>query len=273
MNGAVVGAAFVPGMPHLLAGLPAPGWLGLANAARDVGRELRAAGVETLMVISSQWFSVLGLQVLTRPHLRGTRVDENWYSYDFGTIDYALRTDVEIADAWLAQLRGDGFQARPTDHPHFPIDTGLVVATRLLDPDGALSIAQASLNLYGTPESVERVGAAAARAANSCGRKVAVVAIATLSTLPHKTWIEFHQDKISSEHHDRWNRRMLDLIGAGRADEALALHAEFTAAAQTDAQMRPLFFLRGACGLSKNAKVRAYAPIWGMGGAVVSWLP
>jgi hypothetical protein len=66
---------------------------------------------------------------------------------------------------------------------------------------------------------------------------------------------------------------VLDLIAAGKADEALALQAEFTAAAQADAQMRPLFYLRGACDLSKNAKIRAYAPIWGMGGAVISWLP
>lgn len=271
-TGTLVGAAFVPGLPHLLADLPAPGWLSLANAARDVGRALRAAGAEALMVISSQWFSVLGLQVQVRPELRGTRVDENWYPYDFGTVDFALRTDVPLADAWLGELRRDGFQARPTDHPHFPIDSGLIVATRLLDPESALPVAQVSLNLYGSPESVEKLGAAALRAAAGVGRKVAVIAIAGLSSAPHKTWIEFGQDRISSPVHERWNTRILDLIRAGKADDALALHAEYAAAAQVDAQLRPLFFLRGACDLAKNPKVHAYAPVWGMGGAVISWL-
>ena len=271
-NANVVGAAFVPGLPHLLAAMPAPGWAALAEATRAVGEELRARGAETLMVVSSQWYNVLGVQVQMRPELRGTRVDENWYPFDFGTIDFALRNDVPLAEAWLKEIRADGFQVRPTDHPDFPIDTGLVTATRLLDPAGACAVAQISLNLYGTPESVEKLGAAAGRAAAASGRKVAIIAIAGLSSRPLNAWIDPGKDRIFSAAHDQWNRRILDLIAAGRADDAFKLREEFSRAAVADSQMRPLSYLRGAVDLSANAKVHAYAPVWGMGASVVSWL-
>ena len=126
-----------------------------------------AAGAESLMLVSSQWFSVLGLLVQTRPVLEGTRVDENWYPYDFGTLDYKLRTDTALTDHWMQKLRASGFQVRAVDHPHFPMDTGTVVASRLLDPEGELSIAGVSLNLYGDHASVERVGRAAREAAEA----------------------------------------------------------------------------------------------------------
>ena len=267
----IVAAALVPGLPHLLAAKPALGWRELARATELLGEELRTAGVETLVVISTQWMSVLGVQVQTRPVVEGRRVDENWYPYDFGTLDFAFRTDVPLAERWLAGLRQAGFQARPTDHPHFPIDTGVIVAKRLLDPKDELAVAQASLNLYGTPEMVERLGATAAAAARDLGRRVAFIAVSQLSSQPLRTWIEPGDDRMASPAHDRWNRRVLDLLAAGQVEQVFDLRAEYAAAAAADSQLRALSFLHGAAQLKTNADIRAYAPVWGMGGAVINW--
>ena len=38
-----------------------------------------------------------------------------------------------------------------------------------------------------------------------------------------------------------------------------------------DAQLRTVSFLHGAADLSRPATVRAQAPVWGMGAAVISW--
>ena len=65
-----VAAALVPGMPHLLAADPAPSWRELAAAARTVGDALRAdAASRPLLLLSTQWFTVLGHQVQCDPHL------------------------------------------------------------------------------------------------------------------------------------------------------------------------------------------------------------
>lgn len=264
-------AGFVPGLPHLLAEAPAPGWKQLADATRQLGEEWRTAGVESVVVVSTQWFSVLGLQVQMRPELRGTRVDENWYAFDFGTIDYQVRTDVTLSQKWLDELRAAGFQARPTEHAHFPVDTGLVVALQLLDPERRFSVAQASLNLYGDAASVERLGACARRAVQATGRRTAMLAVSGLSSDPLRQWIEPAQDRISSPQHERWDRRILDLLASGQAADALALREEYARAASADSQLRALGFLQGAGALQGKARVRAYAPVWGTGGAVIDW--
>ncbi|HJW58104.1 MAG TPA: 2-amino-5-chlorophenol 1,6-dioxygenase subunit alpha, partial [Actinomycetota bacterium] len=101
-------------MPHLLAAEPAPSWKLLADAARQAGQDLRAAGPDAFVVLSTQWFTVLGHQFQVDPTPRGHHVDENWYAYDYGTLDYALQTDVELAEAWACQAEDMGFQARRT---------------------------------------------------------------------------------------------------------------------------------------------------------------
>ncbi len=216
---AVVGAALVPGMPHLLAAEPAPSWKLLADAARQAGRDLLAAGPDAFVVLSTQWFTVLGHQFQVDPNPRGHHVDENWYAYDYGTLDYDLRVDVELAEAWACQAEDMGFQARRTRYDGFPVDTGTVVAGRLVDPDRSRPIALVSCNLYAAAGDLGRIAEAAARAAGELGRRVAFVAISGLSSGLIQRWIEPAEDRFEDAGHDAWNRRVLDLLAAGRTDE------------------------------------------------------
>ena len=132
----VIAAALVPGMPQLLAAEPAPSWAELAAATREVGDRLRRLDVQAVLLLSTQWFTVLGHQVQCDAGIRGARTDENWYRYDYGHLDYDLRIDVELAQAWADAVDAAGMQARRTRYDGFPIDTGTVTASRLLDPDG-----------------------------------------------------------------------------------------------------------------------------------------
>lgn len=265
------GAAIVPGMPHLLAGDPAPSWRELSDATRAVGADLRAARPDVVVVLSTQWFTVLGHQVQLDPNPRGTRVDENWYAYDYGTLDYDLKFDVEFSEAWADAIDAEGLEARRTRYEGFPIDTGVVSARPLLDPDGALPIAQVSTNLYADPKDLSKLGAAALRAAVATDRTVAFVAISGLSSGLIQRWIEPHEDRFEDDGHDRWNRRMLDLLAAGKLSEALEQSTHYAREAQADSQFRALPFLAGTGCLTGNADVRAYGPVWGTGAAVVHW--
>ncbi len=271
MSGTIAHMAFVPGLPHLLAANPAPGWRTLADGVKAVGNTMRAEGVESLLVISTQWISVLGIQVQVRPELQGTRVDENWYAFDFGTLPYALQTDVPLADAWLRSCRDAGFQARATQHPHFPIDTGVIVASRLLDPESRWPIAQASLNLYGSADDVALLGQSAREAIERCGRRVGVVAIGGLSSHPFRTWIEPTRDDISRASDARCNRQVLDSLTEGDFEGLARARDGLVQAAAMDGQLRTLSFLHGAGDLSRPGQLVAEGAIWGMGGAVVQW--
>lgn len=269
----LAGAVLVPGMPNLLAADPAPSWKLLAEAAREAGTRLRAAAPDAVVVLSTQWFTVLGHQFQTDPNPRGTHVDENWYDFDYGTLPFDLRTDVALAEAWAAEAERDGFQARRTRYDGFPIDAGTIVAGALLDPARTLPTAQVSCNLYAAPQDLGRIGAAAVRAAQRLGRRVAVVAVSGLSSGLLQEWITPDADRIAEPEHDRWNRRVLDLLAAGRADEALALRERFASEAAADSQFRALAFLDGTGAAGGAAEILAYGPVWGTGAAVVHWAP
>lgn len=272
MGDPVVGAALVPGLPHLLAARdPAPGWSELASACRQAGEWLRAAQPDAMVLLSTQWFTVLGHQVQLDPRLRGERVDENWYGYDFGRISYDLATDVQLASRWADEIDAAGLQARRTHYDNFPIDTGTATATALLDPRHEVPTAMVSCNLYADADALHTVGTAVRRAATQLGRRIVVVAVSGLSSGLIQRWIEPAEDHIPDADHDRWNRRMLDLIAAGKHDEVLALREEYARAAAADSQFRAYPFLAGAGALDGPGEVAAYGPVWGTGAAVIRW--
>ncbi len=262
-----VAAALVPGMPHLLAGAPAPSWAELAAATREVGERLRALDVQTVLLLSTQWFTVLGHQVQCDARVRGTRTDENWYRFDFGHLDYDLPIDVELAHAWADAIDAAGLQARRTRYDGFPIDTGTVTASRLLDPDGHGRWAIVSCNLYADPSAMGAVARAGVRAAGE--RRVAVVAVSGLSSGLIPRWIAPDQDRFENSEHDRWNRTVLDAVRAGADVGALA--AEYSAAAAVDSQFRAYAYLAGSGAVDGRGEVLAYGPVWGTGAAVVWW--
>ena len=266
----VAGAALVPGMPQLLTDGPAaPSWVELAVAAREVGDRLLDAGAEALVILSTQWFTVLGHQLQLEPRLQGRRVDENWYAYDYGTLDYDIRIDTELTERWATEIEGEGLQARRTRYEGFPIDTGTLVADALLNH--GLPVALVSCNLYAGADVIATLAGAALHAADELGRRVGFVAVTGLSSGLTQRWIEPAEDAIELAEHERWDRRVLELLSRGRLDEALALREEYARAAQADSQLRALAFLAGTGCLSGAADVRAYGPIWGTGAAVVHW--
>ena len=260
----IVGGALLPGMPHLLAGEPAPSWAALASAARDVGERLRRLEPDVVLLLSTQWFTVLGHQFQCDPNPRGEHVDENWYAYDYGHLRYNLAVDTDLAHAWADRIDAAGLQARRTRYTGFPVDTGTVTAAALLGP---FPLAMVSCNLYADPDVLAPVAAAGVAAAGD--RRVAVVAVSGLSSVLIPRWITPAEDRIAEPEHDRWNRKVLDALVAG--DDVAPLRAEFTRAAQADSQFRAHAFLAGSGVVDGPGEVLAYGPVWGTGAAVVWW--
>ncbi|WP_028935729.1 2-amino-5-chlorophenol 1,6-dioxygenase subunit alpha [Pseudonocardia spinosispora] len=274
MADGLVAAAIVPGLPHLLAERdPAPSWTRLADAVRVTGDRFRDAGVDTVVMVSTQWFTVLGHQVQLDPHLVGEHVDENWYGYDFGRQRYDMRVDTELASGWADEIDRAGLQSRRTRYDGFPIDTGTMTAMGLLDPARRLRLALVSCNLYAGPDAMASVGAAATASARTLGRRVAAVAVTSLSSGLIQRWICPGEDHVTGEGHEQWDRRVLDLVTEGKHADVLALREEYSAEAQADSQFRTYPFLTGA-GLDRlgRGELLAYGPIWGTGAAVVNWM-
>lgn len=272
-DASVVAVALVPGVPHLRSQDAARwgNWAELASAARDVGERIRSLQPDTWVMMSTQWFTVLGHQFQGRPQLRGRHVDENWYDYDFGTFTYDLRVDRQLIDTWAMEAGVAGYQARVTDVDHFPVDTGTLAASELLDPARSRPVAQVSCNLYADAHDMFRIGEAGCRAARAIGRRVAVVAVSGLSTGFHDRWIAPAEEGFADAAEDAWNRRMLAALTNPDLENPLVLREEYAAAARVDSQFRALSFLAGYGGPLGRATVHAYGAVWGSGAAVITW--
>lgn len=271
MADAVVAAALVPGMPQLLAGKPAASWADLRAGCERVGELFREAQVETVVLLSTQWFTVLGHQFQLDPNPRGQRTDENWYAYDYGRISYDLRIDTALTQRWMDRARAEGLQTRATRYDHFPIDTGTVVASGLVDPQRRFTWALVSCNLYADPEDLTTLAATAVQAADDVHRRVGVLVCSGLSAGLIQHWIEPGEEAIADPAHEVWNRRMLTALQQGDADGALAMRADFARQAAADSQFRVLAFLQGAQLLDTPAELLSYGSIWGTGAAVLRW--
>ncbi|MEK6438977.1 DODA-type extradiol aromatic ring-opening family dioxygenase [Pseudonocardia sp. T1-2H] len=270
-HGAVVATALLPGMPHLLAVDAAGSWRDLRVGVETVGERFRQAGVDTVLTMSTQWFTVLGHQFQLDPNPRGARTDENWYAYDYGHIKYDLRIDTELTEKWVELTAAQHLQSRRTHYEGFPIDTGTVVAATLLDPGRQFRMALVSCNLYAEVDALSTIGRAGVAAAERVGRRIGVVAVTGLSAGLLQRWIEPSEDHIAASTHDTWNRRMIDALVSGRIDQALALREDFAREASADSQFRALAFLAGAGGATGPAELLAYGPVWGTGAAVLYW--
>ena len=132
MSGLVQKAYLVPGQPHiLLAPERNPGWASLKQSYEAIGREIERSGAELMLLYSTQWFSVIGHLFQTAANPQWTLVDQNWY--ELGEIPYSFRVDSEFGKLYAGVCKDLGMQTATVDYHGFPIDTGTVVALKLLD--------------------------------------------------------------------------------------------------------------------------------------------
>jgi 2-aminophenol/2-amino-5-chlorophenol 1,6-dioxygenase alpha subunit len=147
----ILKAYLVPGQPHpLLAPEKNEGWASLRKSYEAVGREIADSGAELILIYSTQWFSVIGHLFQTDPKPKWTLVDQNWY--ELGEIPYEFRIDPEFGKLYARLCKEHGMQAATVAYHGFPIDTGTVVALKLLNPNNAIPASIVSCNIYAERE-------------------------------------------------------------------------------------------------------------------------
>ena len=112
-----------------------------------------------MLLYSTQWFSVIGHLFQTEPKPKWTLVDQNWY--EFGEIPYEFRIDPKFGELYAGVCKDHGMQAATVDYHGFPIDTGTVVALKLLNPNNAMPASIVSCNIYAERDETRALGRAA----------------------------------------------------------------------------------------------------------------
>jgi len=272
--GVIQKAYVVSGQPHpLLAPEKSPGWASLRRSFEAVGREIEKSGAELLLVYSTQWFSVIGHLFQVDPKPKWTLVDANWYEY--GEIPYEFRIDPEFGKLYARLCKEHGMQAATVAYHGFPIDTGTVVALKLLNPNNAIPASVVSCNIYAEREETRALGFAARAAIEAYGKKTIVVCVTNLSNRYEVGEIDPAHDRISSQKDDEWNRKILEMLGEGRLEDVAQVARDFGREANADMGFKAIWWLGAVMGESNryDGKVWDYQPVWGTGNAIVEMTP
>jgi len=185
----------VPGQPHiLLAPEKNAGWGELHRAYKKIGEEIERSGAELLLVYSTQWFSVIGHLMQVDPNPEWVLVDQNWY--ELGEMPYSFRIDPEFGKLYCDTAKSYGMQASTVNYHGFPIDTGTVVALKLLNPNNAVPASIVSCNIYAEREETRLLGRAGREALDAYGKRTVVVVVSNLSNRYEVAEIDPSEDKI-----------------------------------------------------------------------------
>lgn len=274
MTGLIQKAYLVPGQPHiLLAADRNAGWASLKASYEAVGREIERSGAELILLYSTQWFSVIGHLFQTDPNPTWTLVDQNWY--ELGEIPYSFRVDPEFGTLYAGICKDLGMQTATVAYHGFPIDTGTVVALKLLTPNNAIPASMVSCNIYAERDETRALGRAARTAIERYGKKTIVVIVSNLSNRFEVGEIDMAHDKISSSKDDEWNRKILEMLGEGRLEDVAQVAREFGREANADMGFKAIWWLAALAGENNkyDGKVWDYQPVWGTGNAIVELTP
>jgi len=274
VSGLLQKAYLVPGQPHiLLAPDRNPGWASLRQRYEAIGREIERSGAELMLLYSTQWFSVIGHLFQTAPNPQWTLVDQNWY--ELGEIPYSFRVDPEFGKLYAGVCKDLGMQTATVDYHGFPIDTGTVVALKLLNPNNAVPASVVSCNIYAERDETRALGRAARTAIDRYGKKTIVVVVSNLSNRYEVGEIDPAHDHISSSKDDEWNRKILEMLGEGRLEDVAQVAREFGREANADMGFKAIWWLGALAGENNkyDGKVWDYQPVWGTGNALVELTP
>jgi len=274
VSGLIQKAYLVPGQPHiLLAPDRNAGWASLKQSYEAIGREIERSGAELMLLYSTQWFSVIGHLFQTDPNPKWTLVDQNWYQ--FGEIPYSFRIDPEFGKLYASVCKDLGMQTATVDYHGFPIDTGTVVALKLLNPNNAIPASVVSCNIYAERDETRALGRAARTAIDRYGKKTIVVVVTNLSNRYEVGEIDIANDHISSSKDDEWNRKILEMLGEGRLEDVAQVAREFGREANADMGFKAIWWLAALAGENNkyDGNVWDYQPVWGTGNGIVELTP
>ncbi len=276
MNSHIVKGYVLPGLPHLwLCPKANPGWHKVRQAMDQVGQEIETSDADVLLIYSTYWSSVIGHQIQARPEPEWVHVDDQFHA--LGSIPYKLRIDRDLALAYVEAAKERKLEARAIDYHGFPIDTGSVVVSKIVNPRNRIPAVIVSSNVYSDRAETIVLGKAARDALEKQNKKAIAIVITSLSNRIHEKKVEPKDDHIHSLKDQEWNLKFLEFLGEGRLEDVSQLSRQFHKEARVNkvANFKPFWWLAAVMGQNNyyTGQVYEYQPIYGSGAAVVGLTP
>lgn len=266
----------LPGLPQpLLTPNANPGYQKLRQAFDQVAAEIDQLKPDVILIYSTMWPSVLGHQIQTRENCEWKLVDEEFH--DLGTISYQFKMDSSLAKAIVMAGERRGLHMKAVDYHGFPIDTGSVVAMKLVNPDQKIPAVIFSSNVYADRAETVVLAKAALDGLKEQNKKAVAIIVSTLSNRLHSHFTDPTKDQIHSLKDQEWNLKILEFLEKGRLEDVAQLSRQIQKEARVKKvnNFKPFWWLSTVMGAHNrySGEVLAYEPVYGTGSAVISLAP
>ena len=277
MSGAeILFGIYCPPHPQPLLSPDANEGYGRLRDAYEACREkIEESEADIILIYSTTWASIIGHQIQAHPEPEWVHVDDDFHF--LGSMPYKFRMDADFAEGYREAAEARGLHSRTVSYDVFPIDTGSVVALKLLNPENRIPACIVSSNMYANRAETIVLGKAARDTLESQGKKAVVVVVSSLSNRMFTEHIEPSEDKIHSPKDDEWNRKILEFFADGRLEDLSQLSREIHGQirVQKVVAYKPAWWMAATMGQHNNyqGEVLAYEALHGSGGAVITLTP
>ncbi len=266
----IVSAFLVTGSPLHLLQPDNPAYRKMVEGFRRAAAAIEASRPDSILIYSTEWMAVLDQLWQTRPAIKGLHVDENWH--ELGDIPFDITVDTELTYACISATSQIGIRSKEVNYDGFPIDTGTLVATALLNLQRNVPFVLTSNNLYHSPEQTAQLGKLAVQKAHDLNKRVCVLGVGGLSGTLFRETIDLTKDHIASREDDRLNREMMAMIESADVRGCKENLPNYAKNAKVDMGGKHFHWVMGALDWQWNrGVVHGYGSAYGSGTAVIEF--
>lgn len=216
---------------------------------REIGRRMRALGVDTVVVLDTHWLVNTGYHVNAASRFAGA-YSSNEFPHLLHDLEYDLKGNPALGELIAATATADGVLVRSHQLDSLDLEYGTLVPMHYMDPDSELRVVSVAAWCPWHDLADSRVVGAAIRAAVEASD--ATVALIASGSLSHR--IHDNRDAaegiftISREFYRQVDLRVVDLWREGRWPEFTAMLPEYATTCHGEGFMHDTAMLLGALG-------------------------
>ena len=259
-----VPSIFISEMPGPMHGCRAPAIAGL----EEIGRRIRAAGADTVVVLDTHWLVNAGYHINACARFEGV-FTSNEFPHFIRDLPYAYAGNPALGDAIAAKATAKGVRTRSHHIDSLDVEYGTLVPLRFMRmSDTTRIVSVAGWCAFSTHAESRVVGAAIAEAIADYDGKVALIASGSLSHRIHDNRdVESGTLTISDEFYSQVDQRVIELWQQGRFREFTAMLPTYSRTCHGEGWMHDTAMLLGALGWDQyHGKVEVLTPYFASSG-------
>ena len=223
---------------------------------REIGRRMREAGVDTVVVADVHWLVNAGYHINAKAHFKGVYASNEFPQF-IDRLEYNVPGNPELGDLIAKIATGKGSHTLSHQVEALELEYGTLVPMHFMNPHGDLKVV--SVAAWCTSHSIQSsrwVGEAIREAAEASDSRVALLASGSLS---HKMWpTEIYAENngtfnISKEFNRQVDLMVLDMWQRGDIETFLKILPEYAQHCDGEGDMHDTVMLFAALGWDKYA--------------------